>query len=47
MPIIGALQYSLYKLLNIFRKSGFIDGNLLQCDTLLLLVAVALGAVGP
>ena len=34
----------MYKVLNIIRKSEFMDGDLLQCDTpvaLLLLVAVA------
>ena len=37
-------EYSMYKLLNIIRKSEFMDSNLLQCDTLvavLLLVAIA------
>ena len=47
MPIIGTLQYSMYKLMNIIWKSGFMDSNLLQCDPLLLLVAVAYRAVGP
>ena len=32
------LQYSMYKLLNIIRKSEFMGINLLQCDTV---VAVA------
>ena len=35
---ICTLQYSMYKLLNIIRKSEFMDSNLLQCDTV---VAVA------
>ena len=40
MPIFAfcSIAYSLYKLLNIIRKSEFIDSNLLQCDSL---VAVA------
>ena len=39
----------MYKVLNIIRKSEFMDSNLLQCDTpvaVLLLVAVALRAIG-
>ena len=44
MPKFCNLPYGMYKLLNIIRKSEFMDSNLLQYDTLvavLLLVAVA------
>ena len=38
MPIFAlcGIAYSLYKLLIIIRKSEFIDSNLLQCDTLVV-----------
>ena len=47
MPVIGTSQYNVDKLLNIIRKNGFMGSNLLQCDTLLLLVAVTLGRQTP
>ena len=48
MLIIGTLQCSMYKLLNIIEKSGSRNRTVIYCNAiLLLLIAVVQGVIAP